>query len=1323
MSTSPAGILHTKNLLVLYLSLLMLQGFSQPATLTGIVTNCVTNSPVVGALVTADIASTYSVSGGIYTLSINTPGTYTVSCSFAGFVNYQSNPISFGQGSAVNLPICLTEITNPPAQVVALLDTAIYPPSVNISWQAPRGDYELLYDDGIKDDFTVWAIEGNMNALKFTPLGYPVTVTGGMVNIGVAADYPAGSTPFVPFQMAVYDASGPGGMPGVVIAGPVDVLPANYGWINFSIPSAPVITSGNFYLVMIQGGDAPNATHLAVDETNPQLRSYSDFITSGSFPWYPGEGNFMIRAMVNGPGGPSASYSPGSITGFTVSRLMQGEEQNPLIWTLLGLVTSSQITDNSWSSLPCGPYRWEAQAIYTGNRNSGYSFSNVIGKCWTINSTVKVALSCDSSSMKGITIRLKNLAYPDTLYLKQADTTGTASFPRMWKGSYELTASRFGYLDFVQNYSISTDTTLHVTLLQDKAAPSGLVVNDSSLIAHWNKPTGLVELFKETWASGSFLTNNWSVAGLNWRVSTAIGEPAPSVMFNWWPHAMNYDQSITSKPIVGQNSSSLRLNYDIYLNNFGTTTLNQMAVEIWDGSDWHTLRNYDNSHGDIQWTTQQLDISAYSDLTFKLRFRAYGEESDDINNWNIDNISVIAQESQSLAGKCVLGYDFYINNFLCGVSQDTVYQLPPSLAPYGSSCNACVAAVYGSGLSSMDCFSFTSGYLPPPTNLQGTIIVSTASLTWNKPVAMMKSSNPGSDPPGLKGYRIVRNGMTIDSVSNPDTLHYSDPGLYPGTYNYKVASIYDLTSYGNPGHFADSYPAGPVAVNIIYGYKLPFTEDWDQGTFSYQDWTLSPDTGNWSISNIYGNPSPSAEFSWNPLRTNYSYALVSPVLDATEVACSNIWLNFDCRLIDHNSTGNEKMDVEVFYNNSWHGIAEFTNTGTTYWVPVHLDLSPVKGNAFSLRFRASGKNSNDIVSWDIDNINIYAVCKPPENLSASLSGENVVLNWSSPVCPDGYPLHEGFEEPTFPPVNWTQIITDQNHDTWMQTSSSAPAGVHSGSYAAGVPYDYSHQDEWLIAHNVQITGNLTFWSYAFQGSVHLDHYYVKLSEDQGAHWETLMDMSALAPYPSPTGYNEWAVPYIINLSSHVGQVADIAWQAVDGDGQGLWYIWIIDDCSVGSKKLLLQPKSAPIEAYSVFRREQGGAFNMINTAPVSDTSYIDQGPGINIYQYYVTAYNVNCLSGTSSDTVLVNLVTGISSHDNQLLNVFPNPAHEVVNIKSGGNITGVEIFDCYGQKIFTRSNLSVSELKIDVNDFQQGIYFFKVRTTNSQQTLKVSVIH
>ena len=1319
MNTYPAGIFHIKNLLVLYLSLLMLSGFSQPATLTGIVTNCVTGSPIVGALVTVSNASTYSVSGGIYTLSISTPGTYTASCSFAGYVNFQSNTITFGPGSTVNLPICLTETTNPPAQVVAFLDTASYPPVVNISWQAPRGDYELLYDDGMMDDFTVWATGGNMNAVKFTPLGYPVTVTGGMVNIGVAANYPAGSTPFVPFQMAVYDASGPGGAPGVVIAGPVDVLPANFDWINFSIQSAPVISSGNFYLVMIQGGDAPNAAHLAVDETNPQFRSYSHFVTTGSYPWYPAQGNFMIRALVNGPGGPSSSDIPVNITEYAVSRLMQGEEQNPPIWTQIGQVTSNQITDNSWSSLPCGPYRWEAQAIYTGDRNSDFSFSNVIGKCWTINSIVKVALSCDSSSKTGITVRLKNLVYPDTLYVKQADTSGTVFFSRVWKGTYELLVSRFGYKDFIQDFNLSTDTTLHITLLQNKASPTDLFVNDSSLIAHWNKPTGLVELFNETWASGSFTTNNWSVDGTNWRVSTAIGEPAPSAMFNWWPPAVNYSQSITSKPIVGQSSSLLKLNFDIYLNNYGTTSLNQMAVEIWDGSDWHILRNYTNSQGDIQWTRQQVDISAYSNLTFKIRFRAYGEESEDINNWNIDNISVVAQESSSLAGKCVLGYNFYINNVLSGFTPDTLYQIPPAYVPYGSFCNTCVAAVYGSGLSVMDCYSFACGYLPPPTNLQGSNILSTAYLTWDKPESKMKTPlNSGSDPPGLIGYRIYRNGIKIDSITSPDTLHYSDTSLYPGTYTYKVASIYNLTSYGNPGHYSESYPAGPVSVNIIYGFLLPFIEDWDQANFNYNNWSFDPDAGNWSISSTLGNPAPSAQFSWGPLRTNYSYSLVSPVLNATDVACSNIWMNFDYRLLDHNLTGNEKLDVEVFYNNTWHGLAEFTNTGTTYWIPLHIDISPVKGKAFSVRFRASGKNTNDIVSWNIDNIDIYGICKPPKRLSAQSSGEDVLLTWSPPVCEDGYPLQEGFEEATFPPDNWTQIITNIDNITWKQSNNA-----HSGLHAAGVATDYLRQDEWLIAQNVQITGDLTFWSFAFQGSVHLDHYYVKLSEDQGVHWVTLLDMSALPAYPSSTGYNEWDVPYTVNLSTHIGQVDDIAWEAVDGDGQGLWYNWIIDDCAVGSKKLFIPKNSSPSLEYSVYRQDYGGEYNLITPSPVTDTSYLDQSPGSNIYHYYITAYNPNCSTNASSDTVLVDLVTGNSSHENQLLKVFPNPARDIVSIKSPGNITAVEIFNCLGQQILTKSNLSVHELKIDVNDFQQGIYFFKVRTTNSQQTFKVSVIH
>jgi len=1326
MNTISARNSYHRNFLVLVFYFFAATGFEQnPATLTGIVTNCVTTAPVVGAKVTVGTSSTFSVFGGIYSLSINPPGTYSVMCVKTGFGQYVSNPVVFDPGATINLPICLNENANPPALVVAALDSNISPPAVNISWQLSRGDYELLYDDGIMDNFTIWAVQGNMNALKFTPLGYPVTVTGGKINIGTSANYPSGSTPFVPFQVSVYDASGTGGTPGVKIAGPVDIIPSDFGWVDFSIPSPPVISSGDFFLVMTQGGNAPNAAGLAIDETFPQYRSYSRFVTSGSAPWVPANGNFMIRATVNGPGGPgSKADTPFNVTGYTVFRLRQGEEQNPQIWTLVGSETSTQIQDNSWSSLPCGPFRWAAQSVYTGNRVSDFSFSGVIGKCWTVNTTVKVTLTCDSASMTGTTVSLRNLVYADTLYSKPADTSGTAYFPNFWKGSYSLKVTRFGYQDFVTNISISRDTTLYVFLLQRKTAPSGLVVNDSSLMAHWNKPVESVELFHETWQSGSFSTNGWTVQGANWGISTAIGNPMPSAIFSWSPAATNYEQSLISKPVTGPNSSVLRLKYDILLDNYSTASLNQLAVEIWDGSAWQLLRNYTNSLGDIPWTTQDLDISPYTNLTFKIRFRAYGVNSFDINHWNIDNIIIAGRESPTVAGECVLGYDFYLDNILLAVTNDTLYRIPPSQVQYGNSYNACVTAIYGSGTSATNCFSFNSVFLPPPANLQGTGIEDAAYLTWNMPGTLMKShSSSKSDPPGLTGYIIYRDGMYLDSLKNPDTLYYYDIGLFPGTYSYKVASTYDLTQYGYPGTFAQSYPAGPVSVDITYGRHLPFTETWDQAGFGYNNWIFDPDAGNWSINSDLGNPAPSAQFSWDPPRTDYSYSLISPVLDASSLACANIWLNFDYRLLDHNATGNEKMNVGIYYNNAWHGIAEYSNNGNTVWTSSHLDITPVKGKSFRIRFCASGINSEDIIYWNIDNINVYGICKPPEQLAADSSGYDIRLTWSAPVCEDGHLLQEGFEETTFPPVNWIQVITNINNATWKQTGSDSPAGVHSGLYAAGLTWDYSHQDEWLIAQNIEITGDLKFWSYAYQGSTHLDHYYVKISEDQGTHWETLLDMSALPLFPSPSGYNEWSVPYTLNLSVHLGQVLDIAWQAVDGDGQGLWYAWYIDDCSVGSKKIALPTSPVTSEGYSVYRQVNGsGGFTLLAPDPVYDTTYLDPGLIPTLYRYYVTSYNPDCSFSTSSDTVLINLVTGISSHTKNFLNIFPNPAQDVVTIRSSGEITSVDVFNYLGQKVFNSSGSPGTEWKVNVSDFQQGIYFFRIRTGSTERTVKVSVV-
>ena len=83
--------------------------------------------------------------------------------------------------------------------------------------------------------------------------------------------------------------------------------------------------------------------------------------------------------------------------------------------------------------------------------------------------------------------------------------------------------------------------------------------------------------------------------------------------------------------------------------------------------------------------------------TFKIRFRAYGVNSFNINYWDFDNIKVrsIAPDPKP----CILAYNVYLNGVLDGVTPDTTYQIPPSHVTYNTVYQACVKAVYGSGYS------------------------------------------------------------------------------------------------------------------------------------------------------------------------------------------------------------------------------------------------------------------------------------------------------------------------------------------------------------------------------------------------------------------------------------------------------------------------------------------------------------------------------------------------------------------------------------------------------------------------------------------------
>jgi hypothetical protein len=746
-----------------------------PGQITGIVTNASNGNPVVGAHIFWGAYSTYSTAGGAYTLTAYAAGTNPLTASKPGF-----NNISL-PGIVVTVPappatvqnIALMEDTPPPSSpFIAALNTG--QTAVNLNWGLPVDDMVLIYDDGIQDNFAIWGTGGghNMNAMKFTPISYPTTVKQFMINIGTAANYATGSNPFSPVQIDIYNEVA--GLPGTSVS-TQSITPTAYGWTGYITFATPLtLTSGNFYIVMTQQGTSLLSPGIAIDTTANQLRSYSKFGTTGT--WLPGPGNFMMRAVVNGSGGPlmmspesgktiTASaipgliyqYKPGTVTGtegspkvypemgynpenligYQIWRLTQGQEGTPALWTSVGTPTTTTFVDNSYPSLPCGGYRWAAEAQYTFNRWSTAIFSTAVGKCWTCTVTINVAVSCDSTTALGSAVTFTNLdvvGTPDTVYTFIMPATGTYVKTNFWKGHYNLTINKLGYTIYSStNLSIFGDMTINATLLQFKTPPTNLAIHDTDALATWDPPVLSVPYFVETFSTG-FGTNGWVPdAGSNWGISTVNGNPGSCAEWNAVPEQTGYSQSLTSATMTGRYSAFLKLQYDIQLSAVGNTTLEEMAVEVWNGSSWYLVKNYDNSSGNsMPYTSESFDITSHAPNTgFKVRFRAHGVDSQWINYWDIDNVKLVAQTDPR--DPCIVGYNFTLNGATIGFTRDTFFHIPAAQLVYGTSYVGCVYAIYGSGYSTQICLPFVDHFLCPPTGLTGVGIECNAYLTWIKP--------------------------------------------------------------------------------------------------------------------------------------------------------------------------------------------------------------------------------------------------------------------------------------------------------------------------------------------------------------------------------------------------------------------------------------------------------------------------------------------------------------------------------------------------------------------------------------------------------------
>jgi len=282
------------------------------------------------------------------------------------------------------------------------------------------------------------------------------------------------------------------------------------------------------------------------------------------------------------------------------------------------------------------------------------------------------------------------------------------------------------------------------------------------------------------------------------------------------------------------------------------------------------------------------------------------------------------------------------------------------------------------------------------------------------------------------------------------------------------------------------------------------------------------------------------------------------------------------------------------YNTNTNAAGAFTIAGVFADYTYDYNIS---ANGYT---SAIGQVIVGTTNHDMGEITLNEVAYAPVGVVAEVNdiGDAVNITWLAPD-PNALEVVESFEDAEFPPEDWSQIITNHSppnalgiYPTWCRVGQVTIQGDNiiptDGNFQAGFYWDHNHQDEWLItpAFNCPPSAYLRFDGYVFLGSENGDHYYVKVSTDDGTTWAELWDASA-----QTGGWNQYSFPITVDLSAYSGSQIKLAFHAVDGpENAGLHYYWFIDNVYIGNSiaKLHFNPDDMSIISASAPQRQAFG---------------------------------------------------------------------------------------------------------------------------------------
>ena len=676
-----------------------------------------------------------------------------------------------------------TDFQNPPLSVHVDLDT-LHDITL-ITWYNPS-DYTLMgYDDGTADSVFAWPVAGNKAAVRFTPESYPAHILSAEVNI-YDGTWPPGNI-LTPFQVAVYDDDGPGGLPGTELA-LAEVTPFDYGWVyvDFS-PDDVTIESGDFYVVWIQGGDIPDCAPIAVDLSGTEGRSFIKEVPGGGDWEQIPEGNIMIRSWIGYSGSQSINPQNRDISYYEIYRLKAGDELTPENWTLLDDgVIDTLYYDTGWPEVDTGHYRYAVIAHYPENE-SDPAFSNVIKN--GIDFTINVRMCGGEEPAVGAEAEIKNQDNnPEHDYHGIAPQNGIIRFLNVYPGIYDLTVTMTGMQSFfLHNISVLQDITMPL-IIPTACLPPSIYYDYPDKVCFYFPNDNYERVFFEDFEGGVIppgWTQEYVDSTLNWVVT--MGSPSGSP-----PNAYSGEYNAT---FYGSSASTLLITPPLNLGSYDLTRLQfwhtQAADSVQDELKlyyrtsamgvWHPLVAYiDNVP---EWKKESTNLPEPS-AQYQIAF--LGETHPGGLGICLDDIEILyAQYENEINPPCLEGFNVTLNGGAFFTTENCISDLIP-----GQFYIITVSAVYTDCVSQTIQFPFTNypcDDFVPPRDLAGSLSGMELTLTWNPP--------PGPEP---QEYQIsyddgvAENAMEWYNAGGETAVRFSPLG-YPCEIRKFHMNIWDGT--------------------------------------------------------------------------------------------------------------------------------------------------------------------------------------------------------------------------------------------------------------------------------------------------------------------------------------------------------------------------------------------------------------------------------------------------------------------------------------------------------------------------------------------------